>query len=65
MYLFHDMTTARSTASLVLDQLFDGQARGHIPSAVQMGKALGISDVAVGKAMWKLKTQGSVVTASG
>lgn len=43
LYLFHDTTAARSTASLVLDLLFEGQRTGVIPSAVQIGKTLGIS----------------------
>lgn len=65
LYLFHDTTTARSTASLVLDLLFEGQAASAIPSAVQMGKRLGISDVAVGKALRKLRAQGCVVEQNG
>lgn len=60
LYLFHDTTAARSTASLVLDLLFDGQRAGATPSALQMGKTLGISDVAVGKALRKLRAQGWV-----
>lgn len=65
LYLFHDTTTARSTASLVLDLLFDGQRTGVIPTAVQMGKTLGVSDVAVGKALRKLRVQGHLATANG
>ena len=65
LYLFHDTTAARSTASLVLDLLFEGQRAGAIPSAVQMGKTLGVSDVAVGKALRKLRVQGCVATVKG
>lgn len=38
LYLFHDTTAVRSTASLVLDMLFEGQRTGVIPSAVQMAR---------------------------
>lgn len=65
LYLFHDTTAARSTASRVLDLLFEGQRTGTIPSAIQMGKTLGVSDVSVGKAMRKLRVQGCVATVNG
>lgn len=64
MYLFHDATAARSTALQVLDLLIAGQAAGAIPSAVQMGKALDVSDVSIGKALKKLRVQG-LVTGTG
>lgn len=57
MYLFHDATAARSTAAQVLDLLFEGQRNGAIPSAIKMGKALGVSDRAIGKALAKLRVQ--------
>jgi len=60
LYLFHDATSARSTAELVFEQLAAGQAAGAIPSAVEMGRRLGISDVAVGKAISKLTTERAV-----
>lgn len=55
-YLFHDQTSARSTAELVFDLLAEGQASGRMPSASEMGRRLGLSDVAVGKAIRKLQT---------
>lgn len=61
LYLFHDATSARSTAAQVLDLLIAGHSVGAIPSAVQMGKALEVSDVSIGKALKKLRAQGLVV----
>lgn len=59
-YLFHDASLARSTASQVMDLLFEGQRSGVLPSALQMSKALGVSDVAVGKALKKMRLNGCI-----
>lgn len=65
LYLFHDTTAAHNMASLVLDLLFEGQRLGAIPSAVQMGGMLGMSDVSVGKALGKLRVQGCITKIDG
>lgn len=60
MFLFHDATSARSTAAEVLDLLASGNL-----SRVAMGQVLGISDVAVGKALRKLQVGGYVRIENG
>ncbi|WGM47705.1 hypothetical protein KOAAANKH_02587 [Brevundimonas sp. NIBR10] len=60
LYLFHDATSARTTAEQVFEMLADGQAAGRIPSALEMGRRIGISDVAVGKAISKLQAERAI-----